>query len=590
MNRFLITTALEDTWSENEPVLFLGEWCRRYSRRERWQQMDAEVLPYHWDDRARLRQDYDDLQQLYEELLVELSAQLNQLHQTRHEVRYWRILVGPWLGYFLQIVFDRWTMIQRAINHGEISETIILNFSEREMVPNDMEDFIEKFLGDEWNHYIYSSLIKRGTKLSWQERTPLRNKIETGNAHRGGAQRGIRRGIVRWFSKSVGLFARDRDVFLMGTYLPPAKELGLHFRLGQAPQLWRAVPSPTSTVDPSRRKWKLAGSEQSKFASVLRSLIPHHLPKVYLEGYKELVRVTETVSWPKRPRLIWTSSSEIADDTFKAWAAQKTQTGVPLVVGQHGGHYGLGAWSFTEDHQIAIADRYLTWGWSHEVSRKVIPVGQLKSKYPLGIDHASQSSALMVTAVHPQYSYVMYSTPVSGQWGLYFSDQFEFVSNLPNRIQSAITVRLYPQDLGWNQKARWRDRFPNLHLDPGNTDITGEIKRCRIYISTYNATTFLESFTMDIPTVIFWNTAHWELRASAKIYFDELRRVGIFHDSPTSAARHVAAIWEDVNAWWYSPEVRAVLENFKKTYCHLPSDLTRRVECVLRKTMEEFSS
>ena len=25
---FLITTALEETWVEDQPVLFLGEWCR----------------------------------------------------------------------------------------------------------------------------------------------------------------------------------------------------------------------------------------------------------------------------------------------------------------------------------------------------------------------------------------------------------------------------------------------------------------------------------------------------------------------------------------------------------------------------------
>ena len=53
MKRLLVSTALEETWRDDEPVLFLGEWCRRYSRKERWSKMDAEVLPYHWDDRKK---------------------------------------------------------------------------------------------------------------------------------------------------------------------------------------------------------------------------------------------------------------------------------------------------------------------------------------------------------------------------------------------------------------------------------------------------------------------------------------------------------------------------------------------------------
>ena len=49
--RRLVLTADEHTWpKENkEPVLFLGEWCKRYSRKAVWQKLDAEVAPYHWD-------------------------------------------------------------------------------------------------------------------------------------------------------------------------------------------------------------------------------------------------------------------------------------------------------------------------------------------------------------------------------------------------------------------------------------------------------------------------------------------------------------------------------------------------------------
>ena len=60
VERILITTALENTWPEsNIPVLFLGEWCKLQSLKERWIKFDDQlVIPYHWDNRDKLYNDY----------------------------------------------------------------------------------------------------------------------------------------------------------------------------------------------------------------------------------------------------------------------------------------------------------------------------------------------------------------------------------------------------------------------------------------------------------------------------------------------------------------------------------------------------
>jgi putative transferase (TIGR04331 family) len=314
-------------------------------------------------------------------------------------------------------------------------------------------------------------------------------------------------------------------------------------------------------------------------------MLSMQIPTIYLEGYKKLQSQVAGLAWPDKPRLIFTSNAYNSDDVFKAWAAEKVEFGAPLVIGQHGGHYGVGRWSFTEDHEYKISDCYLSWGWSDESHPKVKPVGQLKGKRPLGVRHAKQPSALLVTYAMPRYSYWMYSTPVASQWFYYLEDQIRFVESLPKRIQDSLMVRLYPSDYGWGQFNRWRNRFPTLQLDTGGLDINRLIRRSRIYISTYNATTFLESFTMNVPTVIFWNPNYWELRDSAIPFFEELKKVGIFHERPESAASHVAAIWDDVDAWWTSLEVKAVREKFCRHYSNLPDDLLNRLNCALQEVI-----
>ena len=165
VKRFLITTALESTWCENKPVLFLGEWCRRYSRKNHWSTLDSVVLPYHWDDRAQFHADYEYLKLFHERLLQDLTAQLNEIHGVDHSLRYWRILIGPWLGYFVQVLFDRWTSIQQAVSRYDLSGTAVLASQNGPLVPNDMDDFNQLYIEDAWNHEQYAYILQRFTEV-----------------------------------------------------------------------------------------------------------------------------------------------------------------------------------------------------------------------------------------------------------------------------------------------------------------------------------------------------------------------------------------------------------------------------------------
>jgi putative transferase (TIGR04331 family) len=585
VKRFLITTALEATWRDDEPVLFLGEWCRLYHRQDRWSALDAEVLPYHWNDRAKLFADYQYLTELHERLLADLTDQLNQIHGVDHRLRYWRILIGPWLGYFVPMLFDRWASIRQAIDHHDLSGTIVLTDRNETLVPNDIGEFRRLFVGDEWNHHIYAGILERFSKVHCFKQAPRSDEPRPLVAPRISWKRQAKRTLAGWSSRAAKILTDDRDAFLLATYLPYLSEMRLHRRLNQVPQLWSSVPPIRVPVDLGQRRWIVTGESRNDFEACARGLIPQQIPTAYLEGYHQMVAQSAGLPWPKRPKVIWTSNSHMTDDVFKAWAAQKVEHGAPLVIGQHGGHYGMGRWSFLEDHEVTISDCYLSWGWVEPTQSKIRPVGQFSRKSPTRTRHARQPLALLVASNVPRQSYWMLSTTVSSQMLDYFQDQFRFVDHLPRKIQAALIVRLYPVDYGWDQSARWRARFPDVRQDDGRSHIKSLIRRSRIYISTYNASTYLESFAMNVPTVMYWDPNQWELRESAIPYFEELKRVGIFHETPESAARHLTAIWDDVDAWWTSHAVRDVLERFMARYCNRPPDLMGDIEQVLRQAM-----
>lgn len=589
MTRLLITTALDASWRDDVPVLFLGEWCRRYSRRARWSAMDAAVLPYHWDDREKFHADYAYLLDLYERLLPDVSLALNGVHGVDRTPRYWRMLIGPWLGYFTQVLFDRWTCLQQALGRGDVSGSIVLTAGGEPLVPNDMADFTRRYVEDEWNHHLCASILRQFTDLPCVER-------RGDEAAAAGPQdpvrwhRRLRRGVRTAYGIAARPFARDEDAFFLATYLPVREQIRLSLRLGQAPVVWRSAAPVQAAPDRARRQWQVPGDVRSRFEACARALIPQQIPAAYLEGYAGLCEQARGMGWPKRPSLIWTSTAFSADDVFKAWAGEKIEAGSPLVLGQHGGHYGIGRCSFAEDHEVAVSDAYMTWGWTEAAQPKLRAVSQFSVKRPLGVRHAAQPGAVLVTAALPRQSVTMFSIAVAGQWLGYFDDQCRFVRALPAAIQDALVVRMHDPDRGWDQRLRWRDRFPSLRLDEGRVPLDDLVRRSRLYIATYNATTFLESFTQDVPTVIFWNPDHWELRASAVPYFEALARVGLFHTTPESAARHVARVWDDVEAWWTGADVRAVLQAFTTRYCYAPSDRLDRVERVLRSVRAEAAT
>lgn len=588
--RVLVTTADERTWPENEPVLFLGEWCRKYDRRSRWQNMDFEIVPYHWDDRRKLEGDYAMLAALHEDLLVDLAATLNRIHGTSNSVRFWRILVGPWLGYFAQILYDRWSMITRAAASGVVSYCRILAYDPERFVPNDMDDFQVQFTTDEWNEAVYSQLLTEYTGI--EVRRAASAKPESTEPVPGPSQfRRFRRRAGRWLGELQRFLTRDGEAFLIAPYLLASKDFMLQLRMRQVPKVWRSASPAGVAIDPSLRSWSLHDERVGGFTGVVRRMIPLHIPAAYLEGFARLRSQSSAQPWPEGPGVIFTANAYSSDDVFKCWAAAKVDSGVPLVIGQHGGNYGMARWTFTEDHQRSISDRWLSWGWTDAADPRVVDVGNIKMVgRKLDWDPAGQ--CLLVENIIPRYSYHMYSIPVAGQWLDYFRDQVRFVAALPDGIRGRTTVRLYNQDYGWSAAERWSVECPGVKVDDGSASIESLIQACRICVSSWNSTTLLETLAMNVPTIIFWNPEQWEHREDAVPYFDLLASAGIFHTTPESAALQIATVWDDVAGWWHEDAVQRARAEFARRFSRVDAlaldELVRVLEDVVSENRASF--
>jgi len=218
---------------------------------------------------------------------------------------------------------------------------------------------------------------------------------------------------------------------------------------------------------------------------------------------------------------------------------------------------------------IAMSDRYLSWGWSDADQPSVCPGPATRLIGMKKRPSKSDGICLQVTTSVHRYHGLMLSMPLGPEMKHYLDDQLEFAASLSTPVRTELIVRLPPQDFGWDLMARWDDADPEITTDNGRLNFDDLLKRTRLYVATYNATTFLESFTQGIPTVMFWNPKQWELADAAKPYFELLRQASILFDDPVSCAQHINAIWEDVPGWWSTPQVSEAVRIFCTQYAYV---------------------
>lgn len=186
----------------------------------------------------------------------------------------------------------------------------------------------------------------------------------------------------------------------------------------------------------------------------------------------------------------------------------------------------------------------------------------------------------------PRFSFDIRAMMMAGQVIDYFEDQFQLTGSLPAKIKEQILVRLYPADFGWRQKERWFENFPSVAFDAGDKSIAEMGAKCRLFIVTYNATAPIECLSINFPTVMFWNSAHWELKSDAEPYFQMLKEVGIYHESVESAALFISEIWDDIPSWWQSDKVQIARQVFCDRYAANSSDMNHQLKKIF---LEEAS-
>ena len=160
MKKKLILTSLNIDNNLSKEKLLLGKWCINYENIYSQNEIKHNIIPFHWDNRIKLKKDYDYLEKLHAELLSSLKNSLNSIHELNHDLRYWQIILDPWLMDYISILFDRWETIESAIkNYSNLEVDFYQN--NNEYFPIETMDELHGFFNqNEVNQFVYQDIIQ----------------------------------------------------------------------------------------------------------------------------------------------------------------------------------------------------------------------------------------------------------------------------------------------------------------------------------------------------------------------------------------------------------------------------------------------
>lgn len=563
---FLATTALEEFWDKTLPIVFLGEWCRRYSRRLVWESLDAEVLEYPWINGERFFNAFNYIEELYECAIDKLSRNLNRIHGITFSDRYWRILIGPWLRWYISIMYDRYTCLQDAIDRYPDFTTIVIS-PDSYVTPLDTLEFIQLAKDDGYNLQIFSRILvflgKSFPDIGYDiTYLPFGQKPKRKDVRSLISQLAV--GATNFVWKLRG---ENRCIVLKSSYFPfliqarfAVRTLGKVLNIIDNVDELRHIPKDES----KRVMLKGITSNKKLFENMIDEMIPFDIPKVYVELF-QAIREEGKRKFPRMPKAIISADGWYYDEYFKQWAAFSGEQGSMLIGVQHGGNYGSLEY-IASDHEVVITDRFYSWGWKHKkYPDKVIPfpAPKLCCRKQIGADNKKHGILFATTSI-PRYLFQFPFLP--NMFCDYLSWQERFVIEVSRRRKGILRIRSHREDFGWDIDFRRSAKNIDVLIEGWDVPFKESLKSCRIFVGDSITTTFIESLSARKPTILFWDSKINVLKSDAQPFYEKLREAGILFDSPEDAATAVDLVYDDVETWWNEPFRQEIINDFCRNF------------------------
>lgn len=569
-SKCLVLDSNQKFWPKNVSMYFMGFWCLEniegsFLNNHKYNIINSKDL-----DKGNIKKSMEEIYNIYNSLILEISDYLNKYHKTDYSKRYWEILIGPWLKIFLGIVNERYLSMKNALEKYKIEEIVLTEYKNEDFYVSNVSDLEFKASTNlnAWNNILYTKIFDSlslkckvfKTRIEEIKRNEIKKKIS------------IKKKIINLFS-TFSFFSRKSKYFIYLSGLKFKDELILKLSLKQFPFVFKKENYSSKKINLEARKQMKFFDEnliyKSEFEKIVRSLILNLLPTDILENFKTLKSIVKKINWPKKPKLIFTSVAYHGDEVFKLYTANQIEQGTKYILGQHGANYFTSKNTEIEPG-FDCSDKFYSWGEIKEKkSEKLFNINCISLKYL-----KTKAKKKKIYFFMPKMSRIR-KRPWDdyGQMIRENISMEEVLFNLEKKIRSASILKLYPNE---NDSKFLENKILKEIIFKRNIyeiDKTSTKKyiysKSKLVVSSGDGTAFLETITADIPVVALISNFNWIIDEARKDY-EKLIDAKILFLNEKEMAQHINEIYDDIEIWWKSEKVQTIKKFFEKKYAQPP--------------------
>ncbi len=522
-----------------------------------------------WNNFERKLSDIKKNLKFYDYFLKELIIFLNKYHKKNYSRRYWSIILGPWLYWFISSISFKWNLISSLKGKNFIFLKKKINI--KEIIPLGIEDFTKISTSDYWNHYMYSKIIEHSfsKKFTIKKTGKLAKNYEREKIYLKLTNKSFKEKISLFIQRMLNFFSKKKATLIFSTYMSNLQELKLNFFINKS-ILYYKVLRPYFLFEKKdlfnfhRKNLEKLKSSQKGLKNFLSTELLSNLPSSLLENFDAIEKIVDQIPYPESPKKIFTCLGISRNTLMDRYIAKNVENGSSLILAQHGGNYFQHKLHFSTIHEVKISDKYLSWG--NIKKNNVIPLGIIKN-----IINSSEKSDKIIIEVRMRKGYNREIKIDSGflESKKYFENLCTFFSLIKGKkISKNLFVKLNQATTFWHEKEQFLSHNSELKFIDPNKKMIKEINSARLIIHTFCSTGHLECLAINRPTLILFIHNLNLLNEKSKGYLKKFIELGIVHKTPESLYNTLKSLDsnENIEKWWNLKKRQNLLKKYRKDF------------------------
>lgn len=528
-----------------------------------------------WDGTADSSEEINNFKLEYLGCLDLLVIILNKKNHSEFGRAYWEVIVGPWLMLHVYVVRVVREKIRERLVGGVYS---VFVGQESIAIPKSKDDYKSMLNSEAFRDYIIINIAANelGGRL-----VKVRGVISESEAERTLLSRKSGRLIflhdlhhrMIGFMNMINIYRRKKDAKFI--WFSQRRENRYHL-LPEINKINNGVyiRGYYKSIEAS----EVSLEERSFYVRETGIPVLQIIPVCYMESYHDYVDFSKKIISPMRNtvRLIFFDAVYGSDEIQRFVAAfAKENHAIDLVSVQHGGFYGIGKNSSYLWLEKRLCDIRITWGYQYEESDVPLPSLLLEDNIMKFNQRKLRDNPSKRIKFVLHYASSLRLDFDSMPFGC-LSQQYNFevssiVNNYSKSAKNEFLVRPYP---GVSIEQQDINRNGYMLLDGGESVVSFS-DSILLYVHFFNSTGFLETLSLDVPTVIYMPEKFFQVNDRFMMYYDLMIDAGIVYNDGEHLVRFLDQIGSDYDllyAWWESSLVREAVECVVNNYAMTCSD------------------